>query len=120
MASICNFGRDTAPTLAASGTRIGVPRCCVTAALESDMKIRVGCDLTYEFAAPTPVVLMLNVHPSRAADVLVPDLIRVAPLRPLSVYTDTFGNICCRLVAPAGELRIVTDTIVQDSGLPEP
>jgi len=84
------------------------------------MKIRVGCDLTYEFAAPTPMVLMLNVHPSRASDVLAPDLIRLAPLRPLSVYTDAFGNICSRLVAPAGELRIVTDTVVHDSGLPDP
>jgi transglutaminase-like putative cysteine protease len=83
------------------------------------MKIRVGCKLTYEFAAPTPVVLMLNVHPSRAADVLVPDLIRVAPLRPLSSYTDMFGNTCCRLVAPAGDLRIMTDTVVTDSGRPD-
>ena len=84
------------------------------------MKIRVGCDLTYEFSAPTPVVLMLNVHPSRCPDLLAPDLIRVAPLRPLSVYTDMFGNTCCRLVAPAGDLRIVTDTVVADSGLPDP
>ena len=53
--------------------------------------------------------------PSRAADLIVPDLVRVSPLRPLSVYTDSFGNICCRLVAPAGELRIVTDTVVEDS-----
>src|SRR5947209_8355994 len=83
------------------------------------MKIRVGCDLTYEFAAPTPVVLMVNVHPSRAADMLRPDLVRVAPLRPLSIYNDMFGNTCCRLVAPAGELRVVTDTIVTDSGLPD-
>jgi transglutaminase-like putative cysteine protease len=84
------------------------------------MKIRVGCDLTYEFAAPTPMVLMLNVHPSRAADLLAPDLIRVAPLRPLASYTDMFGNTCCRLVAPAGDIRIVTDTVVADSGLPDP
>jgi transglutaminase-like putative cysteine protease len=84
------------------------------------MKIRVGCDLTYEFAAPTPMMLMLNVHPTRAADLLAPDLIRVAPLRPFAIHTDTFGNICCRLVAPAGALRIVTDTIVADSGLPDP
>jgi transglutaminase-like putative cysteine protease len=83
------------------------------------MRIRVGCDLTYEFAAPTPVVLMLNVHPSRAGDVLLPDLVRVAPLRPLSVYADMFGNICCRLVAPPGDLRIVTDTIVADTGAPD-
>jgi transglutaminase-like putative cysteine protease len=84
------------------------------------MKIRVGCDLTYEFAAPTPMVLMLNVHPSRAKDLLAPDSIRVTPFRPLSIYTDMFGNTCCRLVAPAGDLRIVTDTVVADTGLPDP
>jgi len=83
------------------------------------MKIRVGCDLTYEFAAPTPMVLMLNVHPSRAADLLAPDLIRVSPVRPLSIYTDMFGNTCCRVMAPAGEMRIMTDTLVADSGLPD-
>jgi len=64
------------------------------------MKIRIGCDLTYTCAAPTPMVLMLNVHPSRAGDLLAPDLIEVTPPRPLSIYTDVFGNICCRLVAP--------------------
>ena len=84
------------------------------------MKIRAGCDLTYTCAAPTPMVLMLNVHPSRAADLLAPDLIRVTPIRPLSIYTDSFGNTCCRLVAPAGDIRIVTDTLVADSGLPDP
>jgi transglutaminase-like putative cysteine protease len=84
------------------------------------MKIQVGCDLTYHCAQPTPMVLMLNVHPSRAADLLAPDLIRVAPPRPLSSYIDAFGNICTRVLAPAGDIRIVTDTIVNDSGLPDP
>jgi transglutaminase-like putative cysteine protease len=60
------------------------------------------------------------VHRSRAADLLAPDLIRVAPIRPLSIYTDVFGNTCCRLIAPAGDIRIVTDTVVADSGLPDP
>ncbi len=84
------------------------------------MKIRVGCDLTYTCTAPTPMVLMLNVHPSRSADLLAPDLIRVSPIRPLSIYSDMFGNTCCRLVAPAGDIRIMTDTVVADSGLPDP
>jgi transglutaminase-like putative cysteine protease len=66
------------------------------------------------------MVLMLNVHPSRAADLVAPDPIRVAPLRPLAIYTDMFGNTCCRLVAPVGDIRIVTDTVVADSGLPDP
>jgi transglutaminase-like putative cysteine protease len=83
------------------------------------MKIRIGCDLTYACAAPTPMVLMLNVHPDRAGDLLAPDLIRVVPHRALAIYTDMFGNVCARLIAPAGDLRIMTDTIVSDTGLPD-
>ena len=37
----------------------------------------------------------------------------------MSIYTDVFGNICCRLVAPAGNIRIVLDTVVGDSGQPD-
>jgi transglutaminase-like putative cysteine protease len=66
------------------------------------------------------MVLMLNVHPDRAADLLAPDLIRVAPHRPLTIHADMFGNICARLIAPGGDIRIMTDTIVSDSGLPDP
>ena len=32
------------------------------------MKIHVGYDLVYECVQPTPMIFMLNVHPSRAAD----------------------------------------------------
>jgi len=31
-----------------------------------------------------------------------------------------FGNTCARLIAPAGDVRVMTDTIVHDSGLPDP
>ena len=37
------------------------------------MQIRVGFQMAYEFAARTPVVLMLNVHPSRSTDMIEPD-----------------------------------------------
>jgi hypothetical protein len=41
------------------------------------MKIRIGFEITYDFVAPTPMMLMLNVHPSRAADIIKPDQLRV-------------------------------------------
>ena len=34
------------------------------------MKIRIGFEITYDFVAPTPMMLMLNVHPSRTADII--------------------------------------------------
>ena len=37
------------------------------------MQIRVGFQMVHEFAARTPVVLMLNVHPSRSTDMIEPD-----------------------------------------------
>ena len=84
------------------------------------MQIRVGFQMVYEFAARTPVMLMLNVHPSRATDMIEPDQLRITPALPVTRYLDAFGNLCSRLVAPAGELTISTDALVADSGLPDP
>jgi transglutaminase-like putative cysteine protease len=84
------------------------------------MQIRVGFEMLHEFVGRTPMVLMLNVHPSRALDVIKPDHLRIAPSLPVTRYTDAFGNVCTRLVAPPGQVEISTDALVWDSGLPEP
>ena len=80
------------------------------------MKIHVGFEFVYDFVAPTTMVLMLNVHPSRAGDLIKPDLLRTTPFLPLARYSDGFGNICTRLTAPKGELGIFTDALVADTG----
>jgi len=84
------------------------------------MKIRAGFEITYDFVARTPMMLMLNVHPSRAADLIKLDQLRVSPAVPFTRYLDAFGNVCTRLVAPPGQLEIFTDALVADSGLPDP
>jgi transglutaminase-like putative cysteine protease len=83
------------------------------------MQIRVGFEMLYEFVGRTPMVLMLNVHPSRALDVIKPDQLRITPSLPVTRYTDAFGNTCTRLVAPPGQVEISTDALVWDSGLPD-
>jgi len=83
------------------------------------MKIRVGFEITYDFVAHTPMMLMLNVHPSRAADVIKPDQLQVSPVVPFTRYLDAFGNVCTRLVAPPGQLDIRTDALLAYSGLPD-
>ena len=83
------------------------------------MKIHVGFDLTYESAHATPMIFMLNVHPSRMPDLVTPDRLRVAPSRAITPYIDGFGNKCVRVLAPPGDLRIACDTIVADSGKPD-
>jgi len=83
------------------------------------MQIRVGCELIYECPQPTPMILMLNIHFSRASDLVVPDRLVTVPSLPIGAYRDSFGNWCSRIVAPAGETRITTDALINDSGLPD-
>ncbi|HEY4880962.1 MAG TPA: transglutaminase family protein [Steroidobacteraceae bacterium] len=84
------------------------------------MQIRAGYELIYQFPQPTPMILALNIHHSRAADLLRPDHLMTDPSVPVSAYRDEFQNWCSRLVAPAGRIRLSADAVVQDSGAPEP
>jgi len=83
------------------------------------MKIRAGYQIAYECPQPTPMLLMLHVHPSREPDLIIPDDIRFNPLVEHRQYRDGFGNICTRVLAPAGRLEISTDFIIQDTGMPD-
>jgi transglutaminase-like putative cysteine protease len=84
------------------------------------MHIRIGYELVYDFPKATPMILTLNVHYSRASDLLRPDHLITDPSLPTSSYRDGFGNWCTRLVGPPGRLRLTTDALINDSGLPEP
>jgi transglutaminase-like putative cysteine protease len=83
------------------------------------VQIRVGYELTYLFPQPTPIILALSIHYTRASDVVRPDHMIVTPSVPLSAYRDGFGNWCTRIVSPAGRLTIAADALVNDTGLPE-
>jgi transglutaminase-like putative cysteine protease len=84
------------------------------------MKIRVGYELIYDFPQPTPMIMVLGAHFSRASDVVTPDYLTTTPSVPISAYRDMFGNWCSRIVAPAGRMRLSADGVVRDSGLPDP
>ena len=83
------------------------------------MLIQAGYDITYQCPQPTPMLLALSVHPSRMADVQGPHEIVFDPPIGASEYRDGFGNICHRIVAPAGSLRISTKIVVSDPGIPD-
>jgi transglutaminase-like putative cysteine protease len=80
------------------------------------MKIRVGYEVAYQSPQQTAMVLTLRVHPSRAADLVTPDPIVATPPIAIGEYHDSFGNICSRIVAPAGRLTLSTEAIVRDNG----
>ncbi|WP_088279527.1 transglutaminase family protein [Ideonella sp. A 288] len=83
------------------------------------MQIRVGFELTYQCQQPTPMILSLSVHYSRASDLLRPDHLVTTPAVPVTAYRDLFGNWCTRLVAPPGRMVLGNDALVYDSGLPD-
>ena len=83
------------------------------------MQIRAGYEIEYECPQPTPMLLVLSIHPSRFADLSTPHVIQFDPPTPSSNYEDGFGNICTRIVAPAGRLRIFSDFQIGDTGLPD-
>ena len=84
------------------------------------MKFRISYELQYEFPRATPIVMMLNVHFTRVFDLQRPDHIVIGPSVSISGNQDGFGNWCSRALAPAGAIRISTDTVINDSGLPDP
>ena len=61
------------------------------------MKIKIGFEIAFEAPQPTPMVILLNVHPSRQSDLLTSDQIATSSLVPIRPYHDSFGNECGRL-----------------------
>jgi transglutaminase-like putative cysteine protease len=80
------------------------------------MQIRAGFEMVFQCRQPTPMVLALNIHPSRACDLLRPDQLVTRVSVPVTACHDLFGNRCSRLLAPAGRFVVGTDALVNDSG----
>jgi len=85
------------------------------------MQIRAGFEITYECPQPTPMVLMLSLHPTRVPDLVVPAAAALKFDPPLEArdYRDIHGNTCTRVLAPAGRITVASDFIVNDSGVPD-
>jgi transglutaminase-like putative cysteine protease len=84
------------------------------------MLIRIGFEMVFEVPAPVPMLLMLGLRPEREASIRRAGGLRVEPEVPVHWYTDRFGNQAARLLAPAGQLILRDDLIVEDDGQPDP
>ncbi|HEU5195119.1 MAG TPA: transglutaminase family protein, partial [Methylomirabilota bacterium] len=80
------------------------------------MDIRVGYELRFDVPRPTPMQLMLYVHPEQASRLRQPERIEIEPATAVEDFVDAFGNRAARLVAPAGAVRIRYDNVIEDSG----
>jgi transglutaminase-like putative cysteine protease len=83
------------------------------------MKIQIGYELIYNFPQVTPMILMVNVHYSRASDIVTPDHLTTEPPVLVSAYRDGFGNWCNRIVAPPGSIRLAATGVVRDTAAPD-
>jgi transglutaminase-like putative cysteine protease len=83
------------------------------------MRIRCGYRIAYECAQPVPMLLALSLHPSREKDLVTPARIQFSPALEAPHYTDDFGNVCHRILAPQGRVEMSTEFVVEDSGAPD-
>ena len=80
------------------------------------MLIRIGYDIIFNLPAPTPMNLLLYVHPSRAASLRKPEAVSIEPWVSVQHYIDEFDNNVGRIIAPPGQIRFRNEAIVEDSG----
>ena len=82
------------------------------------MRIRAGYELVYECPQPTSMVLALSIHPSRRVDLLTDQVLEFSPELQARDYVDGFGNICTRILAPAGATRVSTLFDIEEAVCP--
>ena len=83
------------------------------------MHIKTGYEITFDCEKPTPMLLVLSVHPSRVADLRTPHQMRFDRSVTHADYIDGFGNVCTRATLPAGLTTVSNDFVIADSGLPD-
>lgn len=89
------------------------------------MHIRYGYRLDIFCDTETPIITMLDVHPTLRSEITVPDkmvirsVTRVRERVEASEYLDAFGNLCQRFVAPAGGVILRAKGVIQHSGFLE-
>ncbi len=76
------------------------------------MRLKICCDLGFDIEQPTPFVLMLRPR-SGAQQWVAKETYQIIPNVPVFEFTDGYGNLCQRLIAPAGKFRIHTEGEVE-------
>ncbi|WP_432698225.1 transglutaminase-like domain-containing protein [Marinobacterium sp. YM272] len=71
------------------------------------MWLRASCDLTFDITVPTPFIFMLRPR-SGANQWVAREEYNIAPIVPVFEFTDGYGNLCQRLVAPKGTFSVKT------------
>jgi transglutaminase-like putative cysteine protease len=79
---------------------------------EDRMQLNAGCQLLFEASAPTPVILMLRPR-SGYGQWVTREEYQLEPTVSVTEFTDTYGNLCQRLIVPQGAFRVYTTAAVE-------
>lgn len=71
------------------------------------MWLRTSCDIAFDVGIPTPFILMLRPR-NGANQWIARESYTLKPTVPVFEYTDDYGNLCQRLIAPPGQFWIRT------------
>ncbi|MGI4828171.1 MAG: hypothetical protein ACRYFU_08280, partial [Janthinobacterium lividum] len=87
-------------------------------------------DIQFHLPFPTPMVVLLHLHPSleprlrSGNDLRAEHLVNSNPADnvfiPSSDYMDSFGNRCARFMAPAGHLKLSGSNVIDADPTPDP
>lgn len=83
------------------------------------MRVRIGCELSWNSPAPTPMLVLVRPR-ERDAHWLLDETRSASPAVPIRAYLDTCGNHVWRLTAPAGPFQLRYDALVEVPPLPDP
>ncbi|MEJ2179223.1 MAG: transglutaminase family protein [Gammaproteobacteria bacterium] len=88
------------------------------------MWLRTSCEMTFDITVPTPFILMLRLR-SGAQQWVASEEYRLKPSIRVFEFTDVYGNLCQRLIAPPGAFEVYTaadvmtaDQVDQSPGAP--
>jgi transglutaminase-like putative cysteine protease len=84
------------------------------------MQIRYGFDIELELFQPTTILTVMDIHPSRHADVVEESGVHCNQDLRFERLIDGFGNVSRRINADAGKLAIKLQGLVNDTGLRDP
>lgn len=76
------------------------------------MRLNAGCEISFDASAPTPLILMLRPRSGLGQWVMREEYL-LEPTVPVIEYTDSYGNLCQRLVTPEGAFRVRTTACVE-------
>ncbi|GAB3778982.1 transglutaminase family protein [Spirosoma horti] len=80
------------------------------------MQLNAGCELSFFAETPTPLILMLRPR-SGAGQWIMREEYQITPAVNITEFTDMYGNLCQRVVAPEGPFSIHFSATVQTADL---